>query len=100
MDILFTQSVRIKDQVYKAGQTYTLPESVLQDPLFIKFVRAGYAVEADAKKIITLETPQERAKRLAEKLAVTYKAAAAAKASEEPKVESLPVPTKSSKGSK
>ena len=74
MRILFNQSVRIDKEVFKAGQSYTLPDAILSNPLFAKFVKAGYAVEEDEKKVISHQTPQERARALADKLAMQQKA--------------------------
>lgn len=53
-----------------------LPEEVEKHPFFLKMVEAGLVVEAEEVKEVPQESPQERSKRLAEKLS---------KKSEEPK---------------
>jgi hypothetical protein len=80
MQYHFTQSVRLGGKDYTRG-THEVPDFPENTPdekqnkknaeanaHFLKFVSAGFIVEADQAKTPTLETPAERAKRLHAKI--------------------------------
>lgn len=80
----FKQAVHLCKKDYSRG-VHQVSESVELDPRFLKLVQLGLVVEAEASKVISPASMQERSKKLLDKLMV--KKAKKAPPKEEPKEE-------------
>lgn len=64
----FKQSVHLNKKTYGLG-THEVPEDVESHPYFLKMVKAGSVVEGEPEEsTIKLESPEERSKRLYQRL--------------------------------
>ncbi len=67
MQYHFKQSVQIQNHDYRRG-IHEISEDVEGDPYFLKLVKAQLVVEADAPKIVSAVSQQERTKKLLDRL--------------------------------
>ncbi len=67
MHVVFKQAVCIGDKDFSRG-AHNVPVEVQQHPYFLKLVNLGLVVEAEASKVISPQTMQDRQKALADKL--------------------------------
>ena len=63
----FKQAVRLCDQVFTLG-THEVSEKVENHPYFLKMVEAGLVVDIDEQKVVVQVSPQERSKKLYDRL--------------------------------
>lgn len=85
----FKQAAHIAGHHFKLG-VHDVPEKVEYHPYFLKLVSAGLVVEAEATKVISPQSHQERGKKLLEKI-LSKKAAALPVAPSAPPASKAPV---------